>query len=151
MAVYFIQDAATGLIKIGFAEDPWKRFSKIQSDCPSIVEILAIEDGGLDREAYLHATYSAARSRGEWFNPASDLMAYIAHLGVPAKPKAKRKTRGFWNGFTDSELARAGDLCRPMLCHVRNGRRRPTPKQALKIQEITGLSAVKLVFGFEAT
>lgn len=87
--VYFIRDSVTGQIKIGVAGKPWRRLSKIQTDCPGEVSILALEPGGAEREAALHREFAAARVRGEWFRAVPGLLQHIATLPAPAKPKAR--------------------------------------------------------------
>lgn len=87
MAVYFIQDSATGFIKIGHTANAWHRMSKIQSDCPGQLTMLALEEGGEPREAELHQRFAQSRERGEWFSPTLALRTYIAELGEPQRPK----------------------------------------------------------------
>lgn len=145
--IYFIRDEASGHLKIGYAVDPWRRLSKIQSDTPARVDIVAIEDGGVDREAELHLQFSHARSRGEWFRPADDLVAYVALLGPPQKPSPNARSRAFWGGLSSAEVCRAVNISTPHASDILNGKRRPSPELAMELQRVTGRSAIEFVFG----
>lgn len=76
--VYFI--AAPERVKIGFATNPWKRFSKIQSDSPERLEIVGLEEGDKVREIELHIKFAADRVHGEWFNRSQQIADYVAEL-----------------------------------------------------------------------
>lgn len=143
--IYFIRCTATGLIKIGHAADPWARFSKIQSDTPGKLEMLALEEGGVEREAELHAQFQ--RSRGEWFFNTVDLAGYIASLGPAARSPRGSKTREFWGSMCDAEVARALGVNKSFIHEIRTGKRRPSPENAIRLQRATGKSAIALIFG----
>jgi hypothetical protein len=145
--IYFIRDTSTGHVKIGHAEDPWKRLSKIQSDCPGAVELAATEPGGLERERALHQHFAAAHLRGEWFLATAELRLHVSGLGRPEKPHTSMKSRSFWGKLTDLEVSELAGVGRPMLTHIRLGNRRPSPELAIRLQRVTGRSAVHLVFG----
>lgn len=145
MAVYFIRDTSSGMIKIGHASDPWARLSYIQVSSPTDLEMLAVEDGGYDRERELHQTYADARRRGEWFEPVIGLIGHIATLEPAVRPASA--TRDFWNGHSSKELAEKLGCSASMLSHICNGIRRPSPEFAIRIQRACGVSAIKLVFG----
>lgn len=145
--IYFIRDSFSGRIKIGTAGDPWKRLAKIQSDCPGDATLLAMEPGGVEREQELHAFFATERRRGEWFLPSPRLNAHIAQLGAPDRPPVNMKTRGFWNGMSSAEVMRATGISKGHLSKIRSDRRGCSPEMAIRIQEVTGLSAIRLVFG----
>lgn len=145
--IYYIQDLVSGHIKIGHAECAWRRFSKIQSDTPGIVKLLATEEGGVDKEAERHATFAQSRIRGEWFSPADNLLAHIATLATPVKERKGASSCRFWNGMSDAQVSAASGVSESMLVMIRAGTRRPSPGAAIKLQRATGVSAVKLVFG----
>lgn len=144
--IYFIRDTLTGLVKIGTAENPWRRLAKIQSDSPGQLEMLAIEDGGVERETELHREFASARRRGEWFAPADRLMAYVTDCGPAPKPPRAGVSRAFWGGMSDAEISRAMQISKPYLSEIRGGTRRPSPALAIQLQKLTGKSAVELVF-----
>ena len=148
--IYFIRDRSSGLIKIGFANEPWKRLVKIQSDTPGVVEMLAIEPGGVIDEARLHRRFAACRSRGEWFFPAPELLAHIDTLAKAEKPTIFSKSRAFWNGMTAAQVARATGNVKSTISNIQNGKRRPSPELAMQLQRVCGISAVWLVFGDDA-
>lgn len=149
--IYYIQDRASGRIKIGFSDNPWNRLAKINTDAAGGVLLLAVEDGCRAVEASRHASFSADRGHGEWFAPSSGLLAHIEALPKVDPPVAKWKTKAFWNGLTSQEVARLVGCSKATISDIRSGKKRPSPELALRIQEVTGLSAVRLVFGFEAT
>lgn len=92
--IYFIRCSASRLTKIGFATDPWRRLGKIQSDNPNLLELLAIEDGGKERETALHKQFRHCWARGEWFNDDAALRAYIETLPRPLKVRAAKRLGG---------------------------------------------------------
>lgn len=95
MSVYFVHCPTTNAVKIGYAEDAFKRFSKIQSDSPGELALLAIEDGGRDREAQLHAQFASfRRKRGEWFDYGQALRSYVEALPTPEKPRKRYEKHG---------------------------------------------------------
>lgn len=145
--IYFIQDSATSRIKIGHAEDPWKRLSHIQCSTPSDVAIVALEPGGAQRETELHEQFAAARFRGEWFSPTAELNEYIRRLGAPVRPTRNGKIREFWGGKTAKAVAAEVGISHTLVSRIQSGQRRPSPEIAVRLQKATGVSAVKLVFG----
>jgi hypothetical protein len=55
--------------------------------------------------------------------------------------------RGFWNGMSSAEVMRATGISKGHLSKIRSDRRGCSPEMAIRIQEVTGLSAIRLVFG----
>lgn len=93
--IYFVR-AENGLIKIGWAKNPKRRFSSLCSGSPVALELLAFRPGSLDDEAARHARFAADRVRGEWFRLSQELgIAVIespAFLAAPPPaPKTERK------------------------------------------------------------
>jgi transcriptional regulator with XRE-family HTH domain len=148
--IYFIRDDLSGHIKIGVADDPWRRLSKIQSDCPGSVCLLGVEEGGREREAELHGQFAALRCRGEWFRPGPRLREHVAALGEAIRPLGYRRTAAFWNGHIASDVAKAVGVAKSTLSTIQSGKRRASPELALRIQRATGVSALALVFGCDA-
>ncbi len=101
-ATYFIRDSATGLIKIGKAVDLMVRIETLQGEsvAPLVlvgyVSTKAIEVFPEERrerwrhtETLLHRRFAHLRLHREWFQPAPDLLAFIAEratvVEVPVK------------------------------------------------------------------
>lgn len=143
--IYFIRDTLSGFIKIGHSVDPRARLAQIQVHCAGAVELMAVEEGSEPREAELHQAFAACRQRGEWFSPTVPLMAHIATL-PPVAPRSSA-TREFWGGKSAKEVAAEAGISGPMLSQIRRGNRRPSPEVAIRLQDATGVSAIKLVFG----
>lgn len=84
--IYFIQEGTAGLIKIGKANDPRKRLQEMQTGSAGLLVLLATAPGSRKEEGILHRRFKAHRSRGEWFRPAAELLAYIKTMGPPHSP-----------------------------------------------------------------
>lgn len=145
--IYFISDAATGHVKIGFSEDPWRRLSQIQSHCPGALTLRAIVEGDEAAEAELHARFAEYSVRGEWFRAAGAVADHIMTLPKAQPPARYVKTTSFWNGLNGSQVARLVGVHKSFISEVRTGKRRPSPELAIKLQRATGVSAIRLVFG----
>jgi hypothetical protein len=99
MTVYFVHCEETDAVKIGYAEDAWRRFSKIQSDSPGPLSLLAVEDGDRNREAELHLAFAPFRRRGEWFDFAEPVKRHVAALTPLNKRKTSRALKGALGGW----------------------------------------------------
>lgn len=82
--VYFAQDDATGLVKIGVSADPVARIARLASICDTTVATLGfMHFAGGAGERELHRRFDYLRFPGthlrtsEWFRPAEDLLAFI--------------------------------------------------------------------------
>ncbi|MEQ5789067.1 GIY-YIG nuclease family protein [Erythrobacter sp. NFXS35] len=78
--VYFFQ-AANGPIKIGIARNVPNRLAQVQSHNAYLVDVLAITEGGRAQEMAYHRRFKQWRLKGEWFEPAADILAEIDRLG----------------------------------------------------------------------
>jgi len=76
--VYFIQQGSDGPIKIGLAENVWRRRCKLQTGCGEILFLLTETPGSRQLERSLHRRFRHQRIRGEWFQPSDELMTLIA-------------------------------------------------------------------------
>jgi len=76
--VYFIEGA--GRIKIGVAQDPQSRLDALQTGSPVPLNILAVCEGGYERESELHQRFVSSRLYGEWFYASAELMAFIEEI-----------------------------------------------------------------------
>ncbi len=86
MSVYYVRAPDLNMVKIGFAENPKGRFSKIQSDSPTRLILAAVEAGDEAAEAARHHQFREHRQRGEWFRYEGALMAHVEALPpIPEK------------------------------------------------------------------
>lgn len=76
-SVYFILDAPSRAIKIGWADHPPHRLNELQPGNPHELRIIGTIPGGASREGKLHRRFAHLRIRGEWFRADSELMAFI--------------------------------------------------------------------------
>jgi len=76
--IYFIR--SPNAVKIGMAKDPHRRLMVLQTSHPDELELVATREGGRALEAEYHARFAEHRVRGEWFEPASPILAEIARL-----------------------------------------------------------------------
>lgn len=89
MSVYYVRAPSSGLVKIGFAKDALRRFSKIQSDSADALVLFAVEDGDFETERGRHAQFAAYRVRGEWFRDEGILRDHIDRLPRFLRPTPK--------------------------------------------------------------
>lgn len=129
--VYFIHAEALGAIKIGVAADPWSRLSKIRSDCPCPVALLAVEPGDPARETELHNRFSALRQGGEWFRADDLLLDYIAGLAPVQNPSQRRS-------YGCAQMSRETGWSRPYCSQLLSGERPITLYRAGHIYRATG-------------
>jgi hypothetical protein len=76
-AVYFVQSANGGPIKVGWAKDVWKRMIVLQGARPDLLVLRLALAGGRDFEAQCHEALRADRIRGEWFRCTDDTEAWL--------------------------------------------------------------------------
>jgi hypothetical protein len=65
--VYFIQDAASKRIKIGFSTGLGKRFADLKTGSPNDLSLVFHVRAGRPIERAIHAHLKSERIRGEWF------------------------------------------------------------------------------------
>lgn len=87
--LYFMRSVRTGLIKIGVSVNPQKRAQSLRTNVGEL-EILTTIQASYDEERRLHRRFAEHRQHGEWFEPHTDLMGYIA--AIKAK-QAERKSK----------------------------------------------------------
>ena len=86
--IYFIQQGATGPIKIGYTKKTIQyRMSTLQTGCPEKLQLLATAEGGRLEETAIHGLFAKHRMEGEWFKPAQEIFNYL--FPVP-EPHAER-------------------------------------------------------------
>lgn len=84
-AVYFVQPAGGGLVKIGSTGSLLMRVGVLQRHAPVPLVLRAWQrfDKEMDaraEERALHARFAGQRRHGEWFDPAADLLALIRKI-----------------------------------------------------------------------
>jgi len=78
--VYFIQDSASGHIKIGMSRKPEQRMADLQVAHSARLVLLGHIPGDRDLEGAFHERFGDLRLEGEWFEPDDDLVAFIAEV-----------------------------------------------------------------------
>lgn len=143
--VYFIAAEDAGTVKIGFAKQPWNRLSKMQSDCPHSLRLLAIEAGDVRHEAHLHRRFAVDRLQGEWFRLSQSILDYIAALPVPLPLERRRKKLGGPLGewlhahrLTASTFAEKVGTTEATISRICSGKQLPRREIMLAIWRATG-------------
>lgn len=76
--IYFIQEAGTLHIKIGFTSGTSKsRRDSLQTGNPHELMVIGIIEGDKKTEKKLHEQFKAHHFSGEWFHPHFDILEYI--------------------------------------------------------------------------
>lgn len=88
--VYAIECA--GRIKLGFSEDPERRFNKVASDAPFPCELLAFWPGSKADEMDVQDKFRAVRVHGEWFAATTELLDFVRSVGAKAQKRQKGTT-----------------------------------------------------------
>lgn len=82
--VYFIQEAGTEFVKIGYSKDPYQRIKGMTVDNPHDLELLAIIPGSRKLEKRLHDLLLFSLYGGEWFlltNKVTEIIAAAKAIG----------------------------------------------------------------------
>lgn len=75
--IYFVQSGEKGPIKIGKANDPYKRLISLQTSSSETLTILGLMDGDIKEGKDIHAKFYDCKIKGEWFKPSKDLIEFI--------------------------------------------------------------------------
>lgn len=143
MSVYYIHSPDTGLVKIGFAGNPVGRLSKMQTDSPTRLVMLAIEDGNEAVEAERHRAFEAYRARGEWFRFEGTLQAFISNLAPYVQVRSRKPLGGklgAWlieNDLTLAEFGARVGVTYATICRYCAGTHKPSADQMEKIAHAT--------------
>ncbi len=78
MAIYFIRQKGTNLVKIGWAKDPVARMATLQTGSPHEFELMAVGEGGAKEEHALHRRFADDHVRGEWFRMSGEIGVAVA-------------------------------------------------------------------------
>lgn len=78
--IYFLKPIGEkGPIKIGCSSMPQERLKAVQIWSPVFLEIVAIVDGHVTLENFLHRHFLADRLHGEWFAWSEELQSVLDH------------------------------------------------------------------------
>ena len=66
--IYLIYNEEYDKLKIGYSNDPVKRFGAIQTSHWADLKLIHMEDGTLEEERFIHQSLAAYNIRGEWYN-----------------------------------------------------------------------------------
>jgi hypothetical protein len=90
--IYFIQSGRSEFVKIGYCKgEPRARLGQLQVGNPEELRLLAVIDGDLAFEAYIHQQLSHLRVRGEWFKWSDEMAEWARPL--LDEPNALREVR----------------------------------------------------------
>lgn len=130
--IYFVRCIASCRVKIGFSENPYVRFSKIQSDCPTELELTCVIDGAQAGEAELHKRFSHLRVRGEWFADDGSISAeFNAQTSLP-RPASRPP-------FGPNQFAAIMGISQSQASRLLSGKRPPTLEMAVRAYRLCGL------------
>lgn len=87
--IYFVQGGNDGPIKIGYTHnDIDARLSNFQVGSPEPLTLVASAPGGRHTERAIHIRFDHLRLHGEWFEPETELLDYIASIANTESPNA---------------------------------------------------------------
>lgn len=75
--IYFIQMDLIGPIKIGIAQDPYRRMAELQVASPYELKMLYFFPSTMKTEREIHNLLSNDNIRGEWFHPTRKVLSEI--------------------------------------------------------------------------
>jgi len=78
--VYFVQYGSNGPIKMGYAIEPWRRVKQLQTASHEELVLLRSIPGSRKRESEIKKHLIVHRKRGEWYEPASEVLGFIKSL-----------------------------------------------------------------------
>lgn len=128
--IYFMLAEEMASLKIGYAENPQSRLSKLRTDCPCEVRLLAVMEGDTAQEKALHERFHVYRRRGEWFSYTSDLRAFVEAL-TPVIEKRRAKSR-------IEQMSEAAGISKSYMWAIYNGKQRGPIPLLLHILKTTG-------------
>jgi hypothetical protein len=97
--VYFVQAAASDLIKIGYTGDwPTRRAALASANGDTLTTLAVVRPGSRRLEKQLHTRFATLRHHGEWFSPRPELLAYIGEIQAGLRrPMRNGGRQGAWN------------------------------------------------------
>lgn len=80
--VYFIANAESGPVKIGYSLDPDKRLKQVQSGSHLRLTVLDRFRASEDAERLLHRLFRPTRLAGEWFEAREGILEFAARVRI---------------------------------------------------------------------
>ncbi len=117
MSVYFIRHIPSRRIKIGRADDMWKRLRALAGAWPVPEDFELVTEWRKDNdaleEATFHREYDSYRIHGEWFSEEGELAKFTASLAPPMPLgkvlciESRHSSSRFWKTVSAKELRKA--------------------------------------------
>jgi hypothetical protein len=85
--IYFIKDAVTQAVKIGYSKNAKKRLNGLQTATPNQLVLLGTIPGGLEHEAEFHRRFEKLQLQGEWFK--ADVLPEVLAIIASASQQVK--------------------------------------------------------------
>ena len=86
--IYLVKAEETNLYKIGYTAGETKsRIKTMQTGCPHKLVIVEEVEGSLEKEKWLHKTFSKNRKQGEWFEFDDEIIEKVCEKIKTKKPK----------------------------------------------------------------
>ena len=85
--IYFAQAGDGGPVKIGFSSNVESRLASLRCASASEIVLLNTRPGSMKAERLLHSRLERHRLRGEWFEPAEDVLAEAASKEPVPEPE----------------------------------------------------------------
>lgn len=136
--VYFIQAGDGGHIKIGISRNVQSRLSKMQTDSPARLSVLAVIKGDERDEAEIHRRLADFRVSGEWFHPHNNVLSLIeaekARAGTndwiicanDREPCCALQAWRWKENLTTEQLAAMTGTTSTSISRIENGKQRPS-------------------------
>lgn len=86
MAVYLIRCGDSGMVKIGFADDPERRCRELQTAHWEPLSLIRVIEGDIGAETWMHGRFSEFRVRGEWFRLTEEMLTIKIEKPEPEPP-----------------------------------------------------------------
>lgn len=140
--IYFIMSG--DLVKIGYSNNPKKRFAALSTGCPFPCHLIGVTEGGPSEEAALHKAFAHLREKGEWFRFDVEVNNHIRQHAIPypikaEKPEPTSALGSFLKemGKTDEAFASEIGCSQPQINRLRRGKAFPSPEMVVKIHVAT--------------
>ncbi len=76
--IYFIEDTASGRVKIGRSNNPNARLQQLQTGSSGRLQLILTIRGSASRERELHQQFGQDRIQGEWFHHSEKIQEFIS-------------------------------------------------------------------------
>lgn len=141
----------SGQVKVGWSADPFRRLSKIRSDCPAHVSLLGLIPATRSQEQELHALLAPWRIRREWYRAEGGVAALVEMLPKPhpriAASQADHPLRQWRtaNSVSVADVAEKIGVTRTAVWRWEAGKREPNRRQRAAINKLTGIPTAELL------